>query len=47
MYRLNAGKRYLFNTAFQEYYQNYQDYQSIAQFEGMYQDEAFEMPKSK
>jgi hypothetical protein len=47
LYRKNAGRRFLINTAFQEYYQNCQDYQSIAQYEGMCEDDAFEMPKSK
>jgi hypothetical protein len=41
MHRLNAGKKYLIQTCFEDYYRSYQDFSSIAQFEAACEEKAF------
>ena len=41
MHRLNAGKKYLMQTCFEDYYKSYQDYNGIAQFEAACEERAF------
>ena len=41
MHRLNAGKKYLMQTCFEDYYKSYQEYNGIAQFEAACEERAF------